>query len=35
MANPSIPNGLVPVRSLTGPYEGNVNLYSVLSATAR
>jgi hypothetical protein len=28
MANPNIPNGLVPVRSLTGPYEGNVNLYS-------
>lgn len=28
MANPSIPNGAVPVRSLTGPYMGNTNVYS-------
>lgn len=28
MANPSNPNGLVPVRSLTGPYMGNTNAYS-------
>ena len=28
MANTSIPNGLVPVRSLTGPYMGNTNAYS-------
>ncbi len=28
MANPSIPNGAVPVRSLTGPYMGNTNAYS-------
>lgn len=34
MANPSIPNGAVPVRSLTGSYEGNVNLYSVPSSDA-
>jgi hypothetical protein len=35
MANPSIPNGLVPVRSLTGaPYNGAVNLYSVPSGDA-
>ncbi len=29
MANPSIPNGLVPVRTLTGPYMGNTNAYTV------
>jgi hypothetical protein len=34
MANPNTPNGAVPVRSLTGPYEGNVNLYSVPSSDA-
>lgn len=28
MANPDIPNGLVPVRTLTGPYMGNTNAYS-------
>jgi hypothetical protein len=28
MANPSIPNGLVPVRTLTGPYMGQSNAYS-------
>jgi hypothetical protein len=28
MANPSIPNGLVPVRTLTGPYMGQTNAYS-------
>lgn len=28
MPNTSTPNGAVPVRSLTGPYEGNTNAYS-------
>lgn len=28
MANPSIPNGAVPVRTLTGPYTGQTNQYS-------
>ena len=28
MANASIPNGAVPVRTLTGPYMGNTNAYS-------
>ena len=31
MANPSTPNGLVPVRTLTGPYMGNTNAYSVVA----
>jgi hypothetical protein len=28
MANPSTPNGAVPVRTLTGPYMGQTNAYS-------
>jgi hypothetical protein len=32
MANPSIPNGAVPVRTLTGPYTGSTNAYSTLSS---
>lgn len=34
MANPSIPNGAVPVRDLTGPYMGQVNAYSTASGDA-
>lgn len=35
MPNPSIPNGLTPVRSLTGaPYNGAFNVYSVPAADA-
>jgi hypothetical protein len=34
MANASTPNGAVPVRSLTGPYEGNTNAYSTAAGDA-
>jgi hypothetical protein len=34
MANPSTPNGLVPVRTLTGPYMGQTNAYSTAAGDA-